>query len=53
MKRVLLVFASVLIGLTTASATEQHNSESKTDFAKTKKNATHNLLCLWNVALSF
>lgn len=37
MKRVLLVFASVLIGLTTASATEQHNSESKTDFAKTKK----------------
>ena len=37
MKRVLLVFASLLIGLTTASATEQHIQNSKTDFDKTKK----------------
>ena len=37
MKRLLLVFASLLIGLTTASATEQHNQESITKFDKTKK----------------
>ena len=37
MKKLLLVFASLLIGLTTASATEQHNLESKTTFDITKK----------------
>ena len=38
MKRVLLVFASLLIGLTTATATEQNNQNSKTKFEKKKKN---------------
>lgn len=37
MKRVLQESASLLIGLTTASATEQHNSESKKGFDKTQK----------------
>ena len=39
MKRVLQESASLLIGLTTASATEQHNSESKKGFDKTQKKA--------------
>ena len=37
MKRVLLVFASVLIGLTTASGTELNSQKTKIDFDKTKK----------------
>ena len=39
MKRVLQESASLLIGLTTASATEKHNSESKKGFDKTQKKA--------------